>query len=771
MNITSTESYDVQERVIKATAMVGLVQLSTNLLESMISDDNYNLTHDQNSLQQNKNEKQINMAHIPSGMAYSSVLNSLRKMGKISKMRNLLDKLVIACKKQNVHLDLVTFNIYLSGLCDAILTSNKHTVDQSPINDDNDDDVDHDVDVDHGDNTTKNKYQKQTNDFLSEVVYLLQPGVAEEKFFLNNEPNILSYNTVLSVAARLGDQTIVNEVYDLLRSRDIQPDIYTYNARIRSAKYNSIDSLYPEVLNLFDELMSEPNIKPDQYTIELVLVPLARAGRVGDILNLIRDFEISEGSNHRGLQKLSNAFSTFLITLVKADEIEIAQAIFETFIITKGNTLTTMKNDVFKGVRNEKRGSQVSTPPITRHFNVLIEGYRSIHDVNKFKRYKSVIGSERITSVDTSKVSSSAAERAMDLYHLMQDSGIPLDAYTITSILGVTQTSEEVISIWEHIQSDNNIQFTSVIYNAIITAFGNVHDPSSACYIFDMMLNDKKVGNTRNSWNVLLISLSKSSSIDSTFLLDTRSSNVTSKETEDFDFEKSVIGSIVNGQTVADATLQILDVMRNPKKYDNISARLKNVPLPTSQSYCVVASALSRRDISMKEDDIRQFFQNALNDGVTADGRFLNALIRCYGDQIEDAIKFWKSGVRQSVLSHEMRRNRPSSRNSDRIRKKGKNLMAAYHGLFHVAGRAERPDIALRLVYAMNKEGIEPTETTLNSYKNGKRARASMKTNKSQNFFLGRLTNQYESLLTIECTKYDQKDQRRQNEKRVRIII
>ena len=733
--------------------MVGLVQLSTNLLESMISGEN-------SSIQQNEDsEKIINTVHIPSGMAYSSVFNSLRKMGKINKMRNLLDKLITACKKQNIHLDLVTFNIYLSGLCEAILTSNKKNDGRSLINDNEDD------------NTSKSRYQKQTHELLSEVVYLLQPGVAEERFFLESEPNLLSYNTILSVTARLGEQTIFDEVYDLLRSSDIQPDIYTYNARIRSAKYNSTDSLYPRVLNLFDELMSEPNIKPDQYTIELVLVPLARAGRLGNILNLIRDFEVSEGSKHRGLQKLSNAFSTFLIALVKADEIEIAQAIFETFVISKRKSSITVKSNIFKDVTSKTRDSQVSTPPVTRHFNVLIEGYRSIHDVNKLKRYKAVTGSESFTSTNTSKGSSSAAERAMDLYNLMQDLGIPPDAYTITSILGVTQTSEEVIKIWKYILSDKSIQLTSVIYNAIITAFGNVHDPNSACYIFDIMMNDKNAGNKRNSWNVLLISLSKSSSIDSRILLDIGSSNATSEEIEDFDIDNNVIGSIVNGRTVADAAFQILDVMRNPKKYDNVSSHLRNVPPPTSQSYCVVASALSRRNRSMKEVDIKQLFQNALDDGVSADGRFLNALIRCYGDQIEDAINFWKSGVRQSVLSYEMRRNRPSSRYNDKKRKKGKNLMAAYHGLFHVAGRAERPDIALRLVYAMIKEGIEPTETTLNSYKSGKRARASIKKNKTQNFFLGRLTEQYESLLTIECTKYDQRDKRRKNEKRLRIII
>ena len=55
--------------------------------------------------------------------------------------------------------------------------------------------------------------------------------------------------------------------------------------------------------------------------MELVIVPLARVGRLGNILNLIRDFEVSADSKHHGLQKLSNVFSTFLITLVKAETV------------------------------------------------------------------------------------------------------------------------------------------------------------------------------------------------------------------------------------------------------------------------------------------------------------------------------------------------------------------------------------------------------------------------------------------------------------------
>jgi hypothetical protein len=54
---------------------------------------------------------------------------------------------------------------------------------------------------------------------------------------------------------------------------------------------------------------------------------------------------------------------------------------------------------------------------------------------------------------------------------------------------------------------------------------------------------------------------------------------------------------------------------------------------------------------------------------------------------------------------------------------KGKNLLAAYHGLVYVAGRALRPEVALRLVYAMNKEDLAVDETALNCYMAGKALR------------------------------------------------
>ena len=65
------------------------------------------------------------------------------------------------------------------------------------------------------------------------------------------------------------------------------------------------------------------------------------------------------------------------------------------------------------------------------------------------------------------------------------------------------------------------------------------------------------------------------------------------------------------------------------------------------------------------------------------------------------------------------------------------------------------------------KAGVDPTEVTLNSYLAGKRMTLDGATEEKN---LG-LRRQYESLLTVECTKYSSFDKRRQNDKKIRIIL
>jgi pentatricopeptide repeat protein len=202
---------------------------------------------------------------------------------------------------------------------------------------------------------------------------------------------------------------------------------------------------------------------------------------------------------------------------------------------------------------------------------------------------------------------------------------------------------------------------------------------------------------------------------------------------------------------------RILGVMCNRGFVDGISA-----PMADSQTFCVAASALQYGP-TCGANLPTEMFRNATSLGVPADGRFLNAVLRCFGSDIDAALRLWKDEVRPKCLSFE----RQLSSNSK------KNLLAAYNGLLYVCGRALRPDIALRVVYAMSKDGLEPNETSLNSYRSGSRI---FQRSQGGGFASTlerklKLIEQYESLLLVECTKYDRDDRRRVGERRVRIIL
>lgn len=191
-------------------------------------------------------------------------------------------------------------------------------------------------------------------------------------------------------------------------------------------------------------------------------------------------------------------------------------------------------------------------------------------------------------------------------------------------------------------------------------------------------------------------------------------------------------------------------------------------PPPDSQTFCVAASALQFGPTGASL--ATELFRNATTIGIPADGRFINAVLRCFGSDIDAALAAWKDEIRPECVAFEIRaRTRPLSNS----RPAGKNLLAAYNGLLYVCGRALRPDIAVRLVYAMQKERLEPNENSLNSYRSGKR----LADNNSDVSFRSRLARKlklidpYESILYVECTKYDSNDRRRTGEKRVRIIV
>ena len=680
LDITRTESADVQERVVKAAAISGLLTLATQLLDGFL-------------------DREV----FPSSIAYVAVCNSLRQAGRAQRLEQVLYKLGSVAHDEPV--SVVALNTYLAALCDGI----------------------------------------QDRSRLEHARDWLRPGVSSERLG-GTEPDEASYATVLHAASSMENHCMVDELWDEMTiTRKLHPTVYAYNALLQSAR--GCRNGDAKVLDLLDRLWKE--VRPDRYTIDLVLVPLIRAHRIGDVEALLGSFVESCSVDTR---TASNAFSAFLNTLIKAGELPTARAIFDTYLLPSLSS----------------SDPNINIYPTTWHFNLLIDGYRRVSESDRADEHEqqedTLIGSSTY-GIDPDRILD-ARGNGLALYETMLNAGIAPDAYTLTSMLGLSSTTAQVTNVFRQIVFEYGVQVTPAVLRAAMIAYGTVGDVPSACILFD----EFSAGTTNSrTWNALMSALAKGAIVDSSNAINMDSSAAATAlmQTPGINVLERGVCKLVDGHTCYDAIQRVLCVMeRGGDQHVDIT----QAPHPNSQTYCITASALQHGPAN--SDLAMELFRNATRSNLPADGRFVNAILRCFGNDIDGALYAWKNEIRRSCLAYEHRRRLipPSKR-----RAKGKNLIASYHGLLYVCGRALRPDIAVRLVYAMNKDGIEPNEVALNCYRSGKRMReklAKLNNEIEKKGGLGlAISQQFESILLVECTKFDENDKRRAGEKRVRIIF
>lgn len=756
LNIAQTTSVDVKERIIKATAQGGLLSLSMRLLENILNES----------------------AVIPSHMAYTALLNGLRRSGRVQDMESVLNKLTEAHQSNNDDsknggIDVIAFNTYVAALCDAAVeayeTSRPRRLQST---------------APESERKMADADSRSFSDFLSDAVNLLESGVAKDRFCLKSDPDLVPYNTILTCAARIKQPSIADQALELMQRNGFEGDIYTYNARLRLAITNGDNTNTDdnEALRLVEEIMSSSNIRPDVYTIDLALVPLVRAGKLGKVLELLTEFESLEATDRVDRNRYVDALGCFLTTLVKANELDFARTLFDSYVLPLIPEEPSNPADLLPQINSEsepvpigkiKTAESRRLAAFTVHFNTMIEGYRRFNsylaehstDVDDNVIDEDNSASSKILTANGRKKSVDPRRSAFDLFDMMISRGICPDAYTVTSMVGLQKDSVGLSKLWARSINEFQVRMTPIIYNAFITAYGKVGDPSSAAWAFYKFLSIQSQGGRRKSWNIFLGSLSNGSRKLGADELDVFSSIAAlglegvldepgkRGDTKNDSAKKATdIMSQIKGMDCAQAGRYILDKMTASKEF----------PSPDSQSYCLVATAMFH--VGASPEDAIQLFRDALESGAAPDGRLVNACIRCYGDQVDKALLAWKNEMRSAVLAHENRKRLSSSESFPKKRKK--NLVAAYNGLLYVCGKAGRPDIALRLAYAMNKEGVEPNETSYNSYIKGKEDRTEKET-----AMMRILANQHESLLQVECVKYDTRDKRRENERRIRIIL
>lgn len=645
-------------------------------------------------------------------------------------------------------------------------------------------------------------------------------------------PNIVCYNTVLLAAAKSLNVTLVESLWQdcLLKKKELDQnqdfdlpdydrtrDVLDQNGDIsRKSQYNLMRNARLRVnkdmdrrLEIFDQEIVPGGDVFDVHTINLLIPPLVRAKRKNDLFRLLDgctgsassySSQPNQGQKIRRIRHmLSNAFLSFLHTMIyEVEDVVTAREIFDRYMM--------VGDDIPNG---QFRHNKVT--PTTKHFNILLDGYakqaavaqkrlQHFHDIG----YSASNDGTPIDIGDSDHVVGSdqfyqttyedAIARGQDLFHRMVDKNrlgpvITPDEYTWSIMMKLCKNGAQVQNLIREATKGTRVSSDQrALLRSAVSTCGKLGDPSMACILFDRYVMQSMLRHKRES------SSSSSSSAPSWVFSDCRACNallgalaagakrgnpiLDVKTNRDDKQVSSEFMDLVHNNTCTEAGVVILNWMgeRNPQTYSFVISALQYATnrgnVPESHTTTTTPSTLAI-----------QIFRNAAEEGIESDGRLVNAVIRCFADNIDGAIVSWKTELRKYCVGNGV--NNPYYGN------RKKNLLAAYSGLLYVCGRALRPDIALRVVYAMKKDGIDPSEHAYYNYRHGRMTRNAMlqqpnnkreregKVNdgdllfpKLPNFFprLDMVT-QCENLLFVECKKYHTKDRRLEDDMKVRIIM
>lgn len=651
-----------------------------------------------------------------------AICSSLRQAGKIQLLQDTVINFGKCALVEKQSMSIASFNIMLAAMCDAAL----------------------DKSIDRQKTTTLRTASRAQ--LLHRASDWLLKGRNETLARLNIDANAVSFATVYKAAAVAGNETLASALWNEMEGRKIRPNIFAYNARLSllSKKGKAGDKA---TLDLWGTICRDPKVQPDRYSINLILPSLVRTQRFEKVDELLNPFVIGNSN-----AVVSDAFMAFLLTLTNAGELSAARRLFDVYMLP---SLQPVYMSAFGSIAGMIK-------PTAGHFNVLLDACRRKIDETQAKTPR-----DTTVAADFTEIRESLRRDAWELYGIMQKpNAIDPDAHTFTIMMGICRDSEELTNLILEMQPRSGhslVDFSTVSFRAMLTNYGRVGDAASVCWLF---ANFAAVSSNLRVWNVFLGSLSSCAKRGSGVICLEMASvgrvfAVEAKSSAAIEFS-----SFVENTTSIEVAGILLKVLANKHTLRDV-----RLPEPDSQFFCLLASILQHGTTGA--DVAMEVFRATILHGIPADGRFVNAILRCFGGEIKSALLAWKSDIRKACLAHERRtRSSPPSIS----RSKGKNLIAAYNGLLYVAGRSRRPDIGLRIVYAMQKEGLEPDETSMNCYNAGKEEGDFLDSlNPSNTFQLARklrhLLGSYESLLYVECMKYDQNDKRRVGDKRVKIIL
>ncbi|KAG5189887.1 hypothetical protein JKP88DRAFT_300394 [Tribonema minus] len=145
---------------------------------------------------------------------------------------------------------------------------------------------------------------------------------------------------------------------------------------------------------------------------------------------------------------------------------------------------------------------------------------------------------------------------------------------------------------------------------------------------------------------------------------------------------------------------------------------------------------------SQRRDACLALLEEAVGAGVAVNGQMCNAVLQGYGADVEGSIELWRTRLRPLLLrgsggsssggsssgssgsssSGSTEDTSSSAQTSSSSAPVLVNLFRGYTGLLYVCGRALRPDAAVKVVYAMAKDGLTLSPEVASAYFNARRA-------------------------------------------------
>lgn len=234
------------------------------------------------------------------------------------------------------------------------------------------------------------------------------------------EPNAISYSILLHQAAKTGNRPMVNQVWADMGRANVAPVIECYNALLRMAETPK------EVLFLWDtKITLTEKIRPDAYTIDYILCPMVKSGRMDEVMRILDEFV---ATSHP--YTVTNAFTPFLLKLARDEgELDAARMIWDTY--TFYGRLT----------------------PNIRHFNVLLGGYSSV-----------IKAKDSANSGDADK----AYEEGWDLYRTIALTQPPIrpDVITLVEMMSLCRSSDELSNLLYASIADSQFRLTGALFRS-----------------------------------------------------------------------------------------------------------------------------------------------------------------------------------------------------------------------------------------------------------------------------------------------------------------